>query len=976
MLIIEKDLKKEFNKVKFIKTCHHVIKRENKKKKKKEKKEKRMKNIIEIQEENDINVEINNKYGNILKLIKDNSVDELCHYLHINSINLSQLNNDKFDILIYSIENDASLAMVNCILEQCHYRTLNYYILKNYIYYSPLASALIKNRFDVANILLKKKADIHYRMFDCSIYQRLFNKGALNKHNLLYMLNNSISIDWFQPKIPRLIEDCLYKKNNDLIQFIFNYFIFDNKFILDFLQMRKTKRPLSNHELNERLLKERKKIIILDNWYNLAFEKESYEIFNLLLKYDLREQKTILKILLNSREYIDQLFFADNLNLFINKIKSGELHFNVDQTVLNVMMTAKEKRKKVVEIIDKNNTKELESFIEANSISLVDLNGHQFDVLIYGIENHISLEMVTYIVNQYSGATLNYFIGGDFIKTPLSTAISHNQFDVADILIKKGADINYCVFKGITSSIPCYLYENELINKNNLRYILNCNGLDKEYVINFINMLSKKKPYTPPEVFLEIIMKHYIFDCSFILNILYIYKHRIPVSQNQLREQIIKEKSKIPVNDWWYKKALDKKNYRAWHILFDHDQRTSKYQILNKIFKLYDYYDRENGCEKSNGFIFNLKNSNINIPIEPSYINHLSKLLKHRRNLVVFIHNNNVDDLNCYLKENNISLYSFNSEGNYWRSEDGFDILIYAIENDASVPMLQFIMSQYEHLNYYNCCYFNYKYDFDYNHDFKRYPYDSMLSNYYYVTEDDDSNYYFNNAYKIPMKTPLFSAITGKKESIIKLLIENGADINYQINNMLDGDIIHLLYQFNHLSEENLNLILNHGYNTQDTIDHIEEELEQEPSYLANFNFIEIIFRYYLEEEKRKNNNVLIVKEEWFRMALQRKFFNLLELFIKYDTRERPVVFDQLYNFYEDNNYYHDNNTSMPIPSYGEIYLFINMIKDEALKKEVEDYLMVKINSSKKGKKNANIHLITAIEKIDTTKRKRRKTNA
>ncbi|OUM59974.1 hypothetical protein PIROE2DRAFT_14350 [Piromyces sp. E2] len=935
-----------------------------------------MESIIEYEEENDINVEFNDKYKYILELIKENSVDELCHYLHLNSINLSQLNNEKFDILIYAIENDSSIAMLNCILEQCHYKTLNYYILKNYSYYSPLALALVKNRFDVANVLLKNKADIHYRMFDCSIYQFLFNKNALNKHNLLYMLNNSISINWLQPKIPRLIEDCLYKRKNDLIQFIFYFFIFDVEFILNFLKIYKTRIPLSSHQLNEKLLKEKGKIVVLDNWYNLAFEKESYDIFNILLKNDLREQKIILKILLNSREYIDQLFFADNLNLFINKIKSGELHFDVDKNVLNVMMTAKEKRKKVVEIIDRNNTKELESYIDVNSISLVDLNGHHFDVLIYGIENHISFEMITYIVEQYSGTTLNYFIGGDFIKTPLSTAISHNQFDVADLLIKKGADINYCVFKGITSrdSIPCYLYENELINNSNLRYILNCNGLDKEYVINFINMLSKKKPYTPPEAFLEIIMKHYIFDHDFILHILYVYKHGIPLSREQLQHQITKEKSKVPVRDWWYKKALDKKNYRAFRILFEHDQRPSKYQILNKIFKLYDYYDRENGCEKSNAFIFNLKNSNINIPIESSYINGLSMLSKHRRNIVVFIYNDNIHGLELYLKENNISLYSFNSEGNYWRSEDGFDILIYAIENDASIPMLQFIINQYEHLNYFNCCYFNYKYDYDYHHDFKRYPYDSMLSNYYYVTEDDDSNYYFNNAYKIPMRTPLFSAITGKKESIINLLIENGADINYQINHRLDGDIVHLLYQFNHLSEENLKLILNHGYQTQDTIDHLEEELEREPSYLTNFNFIEIIFRHYLKEAKRRNNNVFIVKREWFRMALQHKIFNLLELFIKYDSRERTSVLDQLYDLYEENNHPQDSHTNSCSTSYGEIYLFVNMTKDEELKKEIENYLITKNNSLNKRKKKTNIHLTSTVEKLDTSKRKR-KTN-
>ncbi|OUM63959.1 hypothetical protein PIROE2DRAFT_9421 [Piromyces sp. E2] len=70
-----------------------------------------------------------------------------------------------------------------------------------------------------------------------------------------------------------------------------------------------------------------------------------------------------------------------------------------------------------------------------------------FDVLIYGIEQGVSENMLNYIIQNASYRNFNYvFIENDrSFKVPLFTAIRNNNFALADRFIELGANINYII---------------------------------------------------------------------------------------------------------------------------------------------------------------------------------------------------------------------------------------------------------------------------------------------------------------------------------------------------------------------------------------------------------------------------------------------------------------------------------------------------------------------------------------------------
>ncbi|ORX79320.1 ankyrin [Anaeromyces robustus] len=121
-----------------------------------------------------------------------------------------------------------------------------------------------------------------------------------------------------------------------------------------------------------------------------------------------------------------------------------------------------ERFQNIIKIIKKNNVKFLKQYIEVNKIKLNDFNNNEFDILIYAIENESSILMIEFIINCC-------------IKVPLFSALAHNNFKVADLLIKYDADINYSISNQNNCqnlNILHYLNNISFLNEKNLRYIL------------------------------------------------------------------------------------------------------------------------------------------------------------------------------------------------------------------------------------------------------------------------------------------------------------------------------------------------------------------------------------------------------------------------------------------------------------------------------------------------------------------------
>jgi len=98
----------------------------------------------------------------------------------------------------------------------------------------------------------------------------------------------------------------------------------------------------------------------------------------------------------------------------------------------------------ICEIIKSGNKQKLEEFINKYNVVLLHYTEDNFDILVYSIKNSVPLEMIEFIIEKAPYKFFDYTIKEDngLVCTPLFAAIAQNSFMIADLLIKKGANIN------------------------------------------------------------------------------------------------------------------------------------------------------------------------------------------------------------------------------------------------------------------------------------------------------------------------------------------------------------------------------------------------------------------------------------------------------------------------------------------------------------------------------------------------------
>jgi len=314
------------------------------------------------------------------------------------------------------------------------------------------------------------------------------------------------------------------------------------------------------------------------------------------------------------------------------------------------------------------------------------------------------------------------------------------------------------------------------------------------------------------------------------------------------QEKVIK-KRKIEYGIHSYEKALKTNNFSKIKDLCEKDSRNKKV-ILNELFHLI-----EKNCTNKNNkndkkiIIEKLQQSKISI-INDSYLSLIDNIEYLRSDIKNMIKTNKIDNLRNYI-------IKYDIQNNYINNEN-FDILIYAIENNSSFEMLKFIITFYNSLNY----------------------------------------YIYDNENKI-IKTPLLSTFSCNDDSIKKLLLDSGADINYKINNI---DISILSLQNKILTIKDLKFLINIKFKF--SIDFIKYLITNN-----KYEFLEIMFKYYwydnefildfLYSKKNKNgisnkeleskienkNKKLYVQYNWLNSIKE----NTLELLFRYITKKNKI---------------------------------------------------------------------------------------
>eukprot|EP00833_Pecoramyces_ruminatium_P004004 jgi/Orpsp1_1/1178036/evm.model.c7180000063800.1 len=215
-------------------------------------------------------------------------------------------------------------------------------------------------------------------------------------------------------------------------------------------------------------------------------------------------------------------------------------------------------REDIKQLIKDDNIEEINDYIKENQVMLKDLNSEHFDMLIYAIENGVSLETLFQIIRaaQYHVFDYKFYEGGeggegegegegedtDF-KTPFLSAICNRRYDVVNFLINNDIDIHHHLIKTIHhksyNDLINYMCRNKKLNYENLNYILD----------NFMNEDNEEFYIAPESIY-----------------------YLIETGKNKEAEILIKTFS-LPVEDVWYKKSAKVENFGFIDMAFEYDPR-------------------------------------------------------------------------------------------------------------------------------------------------------------------------------------------------------------------------------------------------------------------------------------------------------------------------------------------------------------------------------------------------------------------
>jgi len=463
-----------------------------------------------------------NKRNKIIEIIKRDEITELELFITKNNIQLSDFDNENFDLLIYSLKHYASIEIINYVIIHCQYNTLNYTFQD---YGTPLFLAIARQEFKIADLLIKHKADINYRIVKVNnesigIIYYLYKINCLYNENLKYILDKDFNIESITPN---LLSDLVSNHKNDNLEIIFKHYIFDNEFILSLLNIYKNKTPYSRKQLQEMTLNEKNKIKINENMYYNAIKRRNYDAIRIFLDNDGSGDKILENI--NKYDVLERAVECDNYELVKKILYAKPLsmkYINYEKLLLDA---CKNSNVEIIEIIIKS----------LLSFELFDFNSIHFEKIIReaieGKNNKVLKLMVELLSHKaFDFKSINFEkilfdankIGNlDGIKLLIETLLSKQHlYDLKNINwikfllgVNRSNNCSHDRENIIKLLIKTILYRSvEIVDENfSVVFIKNCNCPSLNLILNKViemdNLNIVKRLMESPELTMNINIK-------------------------------------------------------------------------------------------------------------------------------------------------------------------------------------------------------------------------------------------------------------------------------------------------------------------------------------------------------------------------------------------------------------------------------------------------------------------------------------
>ncbi|KAL6622119.1 ankyrin [Neocallimastix californiae] len=248
--------------------------------------------------------------NDIINRLKNRNINDLKSFIMYHNVNLKEIEKYGYDDLLYlAIKEDNPKEVINYIVKECQYDTVNYVIDSNSS--TPIGLAVARSNFEVANLLYNEyNADINFGESLNKCLPFAYKNGNFSLEQLTYLLDRGYDKNGILEETIKLMVTSFH---NNHIKLIWDHYIYDSSFIIKVLEKRKGRRVYSSSEWEKILSEEKQKLHITDSLYETAFENKNWEALQIFLNYDGRDQKVPIFDMIEENEIIERAIDSEDL---------------------------------------------------------------------------------------------------------------------------------------------------------------------------------------------------------------------------------------------------------------------------------------------------------------------------------------------------------------------------------------------------------------------------------------------------------------------------------------------------------------------------------------------------------------------------------------------------------------------------------------------------------------------------------------